>query len=77
MDHDYVYRLLRRFKQTIDSLKENWQDDIGLNYVRWLEESANKLEMYESERRQMMEREAEIRKFCEDILEEDNKQKVR
>ena len=76
IDYDYVQRVLKNIRQCIEDIKNNWRDDIGRDYARYLDESVLKLEQMEPDRIKMVERARAIQKYCDDITNEGDPPKV-
>lgn len=58
-------------KSTIEFIKANWKDSLGEQYVRWLEQSLERIKQMERSREIIRLKAEKIQLLCEDISSSD------
>ena len=59
--------LIQEFKNSVSYIQENWTDDIGRNFVRFLQNTEMELNKYERRRTALLEKISELTKMLNDM----------
>lgn len=61
--------LIRKYNSILSEIKSRWMDEIGKEYVKWLESNLVHFEKYEKSREILTLKKTKIKLICDDITE--------